>query len=127
MDKLHPGVHQVQHHHLVKGVDYPAVFSIECFAKLWVVLIKKDAKSLKYVERKEGKLVKLVEGISYEQQLRTWVFSSSEKKSLRRDLIAFCALLRREDGERKVLNSFPWDSVIRFMGMVQSCVRRGSD
>lgn len=65
--------------------------------------------------------------MSYEQQLRTWGFSSSEKKRLRSDLVAFYALLRREDGEREVQNTSPWDSVIRFMGMVQSCVGRGSD
>lgn len=42
--------------------------------------------------------------------------SSLGKKRMRSDLIAFYALLRREDEEKEVLNSSPWDSVIRFMG-----------
>lgn len=52
-----------------------------------------------------------------EQQLRTWGFCSLEKKRMRGNLIPFYlvpfyAMLRREDGEKEVLNSSPCNSVI---------------
>jgi len=66
----------------------------EYFVWLWAPQFKKVVKVLECVQRRTTKLVQGLEGMSYEEQLRTLGLSGLEKSRQRGDLLSLCSLLR---------------------------------
>jgi len=72
---------------------------LEYCVQFWAPQLKQDVEGLECIQRKSAELVKVLEGMSCEEQLRTLGLSSLEKRRPKGDLLALYSFLRRGSGE----------------------------
>jgi len=72
---------------------------LECCEQFWAPQLKKDVNVLECIQRRASNLVKELEGMSCEEELRALGLSGLEKRRLRGNLVTPYSFLRRRSGE----------------------------
>jgi len=84
---------------------------LEHCLQFWAPQFKRDVKVLECIQRRATKLLKGLEGMSCEEQLRTFSLSSLERRQLRGNLIAHCSFLRSGEGGTDLFSLVPSGSL----------------
>ncbi|RMC18602.1 hypothetical protein DUI87_04496 [Hirundo rustica rustica] len=84
----------------VRGADPAPLLSpgeahLECSVQFWALQENRDMELLEQVRQRTMKIIKGLEHLSYEEQLRELGLFSFQKSQLRGDLINVCQYLKR--------------------------------